>query len=320
MAAIEAQGPTVAWRRVALFYGIAFAGIALVGVALATIGGSMRDALLSVAFGATAMVMPFVAGVLTERRAGRPLLLGREWRRFRQSPGRVLGRVVAWTTVGFLVLQGVGLVGTFLLQDVPGAGRWATQRQFDDALAALNPALEGQSIPIAAMLGLSLVQALVAGFTINGIFGFGEEYGWRGVLAEELAPLGMVRANLLTGVLWGLWHAPLIMLGHNYGDAWLPGIFLFVLVTTPLSFILWWARERSGSVVAPAMLHGAFNGFAGLYLLLLVDVDRLLAAPVGVLAGVLFSVAAVVLWWVPGLRPVPGSAQPPALPDSRAIS
>ena len=48
--------------------------------------------------------------------------------------------------------------------------------------------------------------------TVNGLFGFGEEYGWRGWLADELRPLGPVVANLVTGVLWGLWHTPLILL------------------------------------------------------------------------------------------------------------
>lgn len=307
-AVVPAHGPRVVWARVALFYGVAFGGIALVAVALALVGGSMRDMLLAVAFGATAMLMPLVAGLVTERVAGRRPLLARGWVRFRAAKARTIGRVVGWSAVGYVVIQGLMLAAAFTLGGVPGMGTWATQAQFDATLQALNPALAGRSTPLALAVGSGLAQAFLAGLTINGLFAFGEEYGWRGVLAEELRPLGVVRANLLTGVVWGLWHAPLIALGHNYGPQWAVGIPLFVLITTPLSFILWWARERSGSVVAPAVVHGAFNGFAGIYLLVLVGSDRLVSLPVGVLSGVVLSVVAALLWLAPGLRPVGSSA------------
>lgn len=306
VAVIEAHGERVVWRRVGLFYGVAFAGISLVAVALGAVGGSMQQALLGMAFGATAMLMPLVAGLVTERVAGRRPLLARGWQRFRAAPGRTIGRVVLWSAVAFVVIEALQLLGVWALQPVPGAGVLATQEQFDETLRALGAS---SPLPIGVVVASGVVQAFLAGLTINGVFGFGEEYGWRGVLAEELRPLGVVRANLVTGVLWGLWHAPLIALGHNYGPQWAVGIPLFVLVTTPLSFILWWARERSGSVATPAVVHGAFNGFAGIFALVLVGADRLVALPVGVLAAVVLSVAAAVLWFVPGLRPAVSPAR-----------
>ncbi len=51
---------------------------------------------------------------------------------------------------------------------------------------------------------------------INGLFGFGEELGWRGYLLPKLMPLGRVKATLLLGLIWGIWHAPLIAVGFNY--------------------------------------------------------------------------------------------------------
>lgn len=303
MAVIEAHGPRVVWRRVSLYYGIALGGIALVGAVLAAVGGTMLNALLATAFGATAMLFPLIAGLVAERVAGRRTLLARGWASFRANKLATVGRIVGWSAVGFVLMQAVMLAGAWGFGGIPGAGTWATQAQFDAVLASISPATAGISVPIALVLVSGLVQAFVAGLTINGLLAFGEEYGWRGVLAEELRPLGIVRANLLTGVLWGLWHAPLIALGHNYGPDWVIGIPLFVVITTPLSFILWWARERSGSVVASAVVHGAFNGFAGIYILILVGADRLIALPVGVLGGVTLSVVAAALWLVPGLRP-----------------
>jgi membrane protease YdiL (CAAX protease family) len=62
---------------------------------------------------------------------------------------------------------------------------------------------------------LFLVSSLVAPF-INSLFGLGEEIGWRGFLLPRLLPLGKPRAYLLLGVIWGIWHAPLIVVGFNY--------------------------------------------------------------------------------------------------------
>jgi len=147
-----------------------------------------------------------------------------------------------------------------------------------------------------ALVGLALGGALVAGFTINGLFAFGEEYGWRGWLADELRPLGAFWANVITGVLWGLWHAPLILLGFNYGAYGRIGTAFMVALCIPFSFLLWRAREVTGSLLAPAVLHGAFNGFAGVFLVLLVDTNPLIAAPVGLIGAGAFAVVAALFW------------------------
>lgn len=296
---------TVNWRAVGLFYLIAVAGCSLAAGVLVLVGSRMGSGATGIVAGAAAMLAPLIAGLIVERFVlRRRTLLSRGWASFLAAKLRTIGRIAAWGAVGYVaVVAGMFAVAALASGRVPGAGTWATQAQFDQILTAAQPILAGRSVPIGLVVGSGFIQALVAGFTINGIFAFGEEYGWRGVLADQLAPLGVVRANLLTGVVWGLWHAPLIALGHNYGDQWAIGIWLFVVITTPLSFILWWARQRSGSVVAPAVVHGAFNGFASVFVLLLVGADRLIALPVGVLAGVALSLVALVLWLVPGLRP-----------------
>ena len=144
-----------------------------------------------------------------------------------------------------------------------------------------------------------MLQGLAAGLTVNGLFAFGEEYGWRGVLAAELRPLGLARASLLTGVLWGLWHAPIIILGHNYGTQWGWGIPVMVMWTVPMSFRLTWARERTGSVLAPAILHGAVNGVVGVFTLALVNANVLIGLPAGIVFGVTVAVLAFVVWRIP---------------------
>jgi membrane protease YdiL (CAAX protease family) len=88
---------------------------------------------------------------------------------------------------------------------------------------------------------------------------FGEEYGWRGYLQGELIKMGRVRGILLVGVIWGLWHAPIIAMGHNYPGYPVLGILLMTLYTIALGFLLGYAVLKSGSVWLAAFLHGLNN-------------------------------------------------------------
>ncbi len=111
-----------------------------------------------------------------------------------------------------------------------------------------------------------LLQAMVAGVTINAIVALGEELGWRGLLHHEIA-LGFWKKSLVIGVIWGVWHAPVIALGHNYPDHPAAGVGLMVLWTVLFSPVFTYVRERSGSVASAAILHGTLNAVAGLPLI-----------------------------------------------------
>src|SRR5215216_2471943 len=96
------------------------------------------------------------------------------------------------------------------------------------------------------------------------MFTFGEEYGWRGYLLPRLLPLGEIRASVLLGVIWGLWHLPLIMAGLNYPgvNVWL-AIIIFTFVTVALSFTYtWFYVASSGSVLVAAVFHASTNQFS----------------------------------------------------------
>jgi uncharacterized protein len=96
------------------------------------------------------------------------------------------------------------------------------------------------------------------------LFTFGEEYGWRGYLLPRLLPLGEIRASVLIGVIWGVWHLPLLLAGLNYPgvNVWL-AIIIFTFVTVALSFTYtWFYVASSGSVLVAAVFHASTNQFS----------------------------------------------------------
>ena len=96
------------------------------------------------------------------------------------------------------------------------------------------------------------------------LFTFGEEYGWRGYLLPKLLPLGEIRASVLLGVIWGVWHLPLILVGLNYpGVNIFLAIIVFTFVTVALSFTYtWFYVASSGSVLVAAVFHASTNQFS----------------------------------------------------------
>ena len=143
-----------------------------------------------------------------------------------------------------------------------------------------------------AMLPLGIFGALMAGLTVNAIFAMAEEIMWRGYLAQAFAGRPFCKKYATIGVLWGLWHIPLIALGYNYGTAnALPGSVLFIGFCVVMSLVLGFVVERTRSVWLAAVLHGTFNGFSQVMLLLVVGGSSLLASSaVGVVSLVMWLV------------------------------
>jgi uncharacterized protein len=118
-------------------------------------------------------------------------------------------------------------------------------------------------LPIGLLVAIQCA-SVVAGAFINTIPALGEELGWRGFLLPRLLPLGPVGAILVSGVIWGLWHAPLVLLGYNYpaGPGWL-GVLAMCGMCTVVGGVFGWLRLRSGSIWPAALAHGSFNAAAG---------------------------------------------------------
>lgn len=302
----EALPPStpVNWGRVGRYYAIAFGGAVIVTAVIAAVsalGGSTGAVVGQIVTAVLYMPLPLVASIIVERRAGRRLLLAREWTHLRTAFWRTIGPSMGFALLVIVLILAFGAAVAALaaVVGIPGAGRLVSgQPEFEQHLSQLVPGAAGTALPpLAVIIVSTVISGIVAGFTINAVFAFGEEYGWRGVLADELRGLGVLRANLIIGVLWGLWHAPIIVvMGHNYPTQRGWGVLMMIAWTVPLSFLLWWVRDRAGSVLAPAFLHGAFNGTIGLFALLIVGGAELIALPMGILLAITLAILAIALW------------------------
>jgi len=136
--------------------------------------------------------------------------------------------------------------------------------------------------PAVVLTGLFLGSTIVAPF-VNGIFGFGEELGWRGYLLPKLLPLGKPRAYAILGIIWGLWHAPLVLVGFNYPGHPFLGVLGMIGVTTALGIYINEQTLRHRSTLLAGWIHGAFNcQVYGVWRVLFPEVDPLLGGFTGV--------------------------------------
>ncbi len=114
---------------------------------------------------------------------------------------------------------------------------------------------------------IGLLLGLAAGVTINAVAGFGEELGWRGFLQREFSYMGFWKSSVIIGVIWGVWHAPIILQGHNYPQRPVAGVFMMVIWCILLAPIFSYVRLRANSVIAAAIIHGSLNATYGLSLM-----------------------------------------------------
>ncbi len=141
------------------------------------------------------------------------------------------------------------------------------------------------------------IQLIVISPFITLLVTFGEEYGWRGYLQTELTGiLGKVKAALLVGLIWGIWHAPVIAMGHNYPGYPVEGIFLMTAYTVTLSVLFGLAFLKSGSVWLASYMHGVNNQSASFfYALYCMPAHPILSFGIGLYGVAIFAIVAVLL-------------------------
>ncbi|MCA0379733.1 MAG: CPBP family intramembrane metalloprotease [Actinobacteria bacterium] len=327
----EVSAPArVPWAAVATFIAISF-GLAWVIALPVWLIDKDRPG-YQVLFTVLASVMMFTPAIATlvvmlllkvPMRGNRLRLLG-VW------PLRPAKRVV-WFTVAAVVAP---LLLTLASLGVAAAFGWLTldlvhfsgfQQTLDGQFATLDPATaeaaKASLPPLGLLVGLQLL-AIPFGAVFNSIFAFGEEIGWRGWLLPALRPLGTWPALLLSGVIWGLWHAPLILLGYNFNRTDFSGVLLMVGGCVAWGVLFGWARLRTGSVWPAVVGHGALNASAGLFLVVgaaEAPFDPALVSPLGVAGWIVLAAVTLTLALTGQFKRQPQLAGPvlrPASPNS----
>lgn len=155
-----------------------------------------------------------------------------------------------------------------------------------------------------SMLLMQLPFAVLMAPALNIFTTFGEEWGWRGYLVPKVATkLRIVPTLLVTGVIWGLWHAPLTAIGHNYGVGYfgwpVTGILAMCAFCIVMGIFLTYVTVRTGSCLAAAIGHGAINGFLNAVVLFSATGGNPFVGPLstGIVGSSAFIVVAALMLW-----------------------
>jgi membrane protease YdiL (CAAX protease family) len=109
---------------------------------------------------------------------------------------------------------------------------------------------------------------VTVGFLAKAARALGEEIGWRGFLVPELAKVTTFTGiGGISGLMWALWHYPLIVFGgyHSNAPVWY-ALLCFTVMIVAWSYIAAWLRLRSGSTWPATVLHASHNALIQLVL------------------------------------------------------
>ncbi len=175
------------------------------------------------------------------------------------------------------LVVGVGLLGIILTAVVDGRNRlrdlFARMRRWRVGVGWYAAALLISPVLILAVLfGLSVLVSpkFAPGFFPLGIVfglvpGFFEEIGWMGFAFPKMRSTkrSVLATGVILGVLWGLWHAPVVdYLGAAapHGAYWLPFFLSFIALVTAMRVLMVWVYTNTQSVLLAQLMHFSSTG------------------------------------------------------------
>jgi membrane protease YdiL (CAAX protease family) len=295
------MNPTLDLRRIAIFLGFTFAIAWITGLVIYLTGGLTGSpqiapgiSLALVLMATVYMWAPALGNILTR------IITHEGWKELWLRPNFKKGWrywLIGWFFPVLMTLPGAALF--FLLFPQYFDARLPYLRQ----LIASSPSMSSMS-PWTLLI-LQLVQGVLIAPLINSIATFGEEFGWRAYLLPKLMSLGGRKAMLLIGLIWGIWHWPVILMGYEYGFnypgyPW-AGALLFFWVTFGSGIFLGWLTLRGKSIWPAVIGHAAINGIAGVAVFAIAGEPNSLLGPlpVGIIGSLGFALVAIAIFISP---------------------
>ena len=122
----------------------------------------------------------------------------------------------------------------------------------------LGIAESNQTLVIVAMIFLLLTVGVIKNLGST----LGEEIGWRGFLIFELRKVMSFKAlAIVSGIIWAIWHFPIINLMYGGGENLLLHLGAFSIMIIGISVILAYYTFKSNSLWPAAIYHSVHNIF-----------------------------------------------------------
>ena len=205
--------------------------------------------------------------------------------------------LLIWFGPGILTLLGAGLYFLVFPKNLD-----LTFSYFVATLESAGAPMEELPIPIGLLMLVQCMQALFLAPALNFVTCFGEEWRWRGYLLPKMSErFSTVPTLLITGIIWGLWHAPLTVIGHNYGIGYpgfpFTGIAMMCLFCTVMGVILSYVTLKTKSCIPAILGHGAINGIAAIGIYFTHDGGNPFVgpAPTGIIGMIPFIIVALIM-------------------------
>ncbi len=251
-------------RRIVIFCVLAFLPLCVITPILNAYYGEMlflsqNAAVGTYLYGMLGMMSPAIANLLTRLVTNEGMKDSRLALNIKGNGGYYAASVLAVTAqtlLGLLLFSVLYLDGMSLSEAYPADG------------------LGGKAASWLMMISYSVVVFFPA---------FGEEWGWRGYLMPKLLEVMSKPAAVVAGgVIWGLWHAPLTVSGHNFGVdyplyPWL-GILLMCVTCTAENAFLTLLTEKTGSIYPASFYHMVSNNCSLMLFLTLFGSEQAVAA------------------------------------------
>jgi len=270
-------------KRIGIFLGITFFLTWTLEFTLMANGGLTSSYAIFVL--SAVMLMPAISVVATR------LITKEGFKDFGLKPhlkGNVRYYLAAWFGPAFLII--LGALFYFLI----------FPSQFDPTMSQMAEVYvaQGLSLPEGTLLTLFITQLAMGIFIspiLNIITTSGEEIGWRGYLLPKLMEMYSPRVSIvISGIIWGLWHAPIIAMGHNYGTGYpnapWGGILAMVVFCLFVGSFFSYLAIKTKSFLPASIAHGSLNGMAAVSVFVTMGNPSPFIGPlpVGIIGGIGF--------------------------------